>query len=101
MNNAANTEVSALQKLLQYVTRGAAAVSDRLRAEGGEIPADFDLFLAENLTLASPETNYDPARITARITETIDKKRELYLKLADGTGPMFSPTWKISPASGP
>ena len=93
MNNAANTEAAALQKLLQYVTRGAAAVADRLRAEGGEIPADFDLFLAENLTLASPETNYDPARITARITETIDKKRELYLKLADGTGLPYAALW--------
>ena len=56
MNNAANTEAAALQKLLQYVTRGAAAVADRLRAELPQVDAtDYAALMAKQQEIAAAE----------------------------------------------
>ena len=92
MNNTVSGTAS-LRKLLLYVTRGAACVADKVRAEGKDVPADFDLFLAGNLTFAAPDTLYDEDRLTARITETLDRKRTLYLTLSDGTGLPYADLW--------
>ncbi len=86
MNDVKNTEAASLRKLLSYVTRGTAAIASRLRGESRDVPESIDYMLAENLILASPDVNYDAARLTARITRTIDEKRTLFLQLSDVTG---------------
>lgn len=70
-------EVAAMQDLLVYVTKGLSAVTTQLRAEGKEISPEVNHMVTANLFTTITNANFDKDAIVARVTETMDMKREL------------------------
>lgn len=78
-----NPDVAAMQDLLVYVTRGLAAVTTQLRAEGTEIASQVNHLITLNLFTTITNANFDKAAITARIRTTLEVKRELLAQVKD------------------
>ncbi|NLL78024.1 MAG: hydroxylamine reductase [Clostridiales bacterium] len=72
-----SSEVSAMQDLLVYVTKGLSAVTTKLRAEGKEIDAKINHIVTRNLFITITNANFDNEAIVARIIETLKIKRDL------------------------
>lgn len=66
-----------MQDLLVYVTKGLSAVTTQLRAEGKEISPEVNHMVTANLFTTITNANFDKDAIVARVTETMDMKREL------------------------
>ncbi|WP_353948639.1 hydroxylamine reductase [Sporolactobacillus sp. Y61] len=75
--------VAAAQDLLVYVTKGIAAVTTRLRAEGKSISREVNHLITENLFTTITNANFDERAIHARITATLKKRKELTEQLSD------------------
>ena len=76
-------EVAAMQDLLIYVTKGLAAVTTRLRAEGKKVAAKVNHQITLNLFVTITNANFDREAIVERIQDTLTVKRELLAGLTD------------------
>ena len=76
-------EVAAMQDLLIYVTKGLAAVTTRLRAEGKKVAAEVNHQITLNLFVTITNANFDREAIVERIKNTLDVKTELLASLAN------------------
>ena len=71
-------DVAAMQDLLVFVTKGLAAVTTQLRAEGREIPSDVNYLVTFNLFTTITNANFDKMAIVDRIHQTLTvKKRDV------------------------
>lgn len=76
-------EVSALQDVLVYVTRGLAQVASKLRRAGKEVGKDVNHMVTMNLFLTITNANFDGEAITARVLETAAAKTRLLAELGE------------------
>lgn len=76
-------DVAAMQDLLVWVTKGLSAVTTALRAAGQSVSADVNHLITLNLFTTITNANFDRADIEARITATLDAKRELLAGVPD------------------
>ena len=76
-------DVAAMQDLLVWVTKGLSAVTTALRAAGQSVSADVNHLITLNLFTTITNANFDRADIEARITATLDAKRELLAGVTD------------------
>lgn len=77
-----NPEVSAMQDLLVYVTKGLSSVTTQLRAEGKEVSAEINHLITLNLFATITNANFDEDAIVDRIFETLFRKQELLKQVA-------------------
>ncbi len=75
-------ETARLQDLLIYVTKGLAAVTTQLRAEGTEPDAAVNHLISVNLFTTITNANFDDDAILAKIDETLSVKEQLLGSLA-------------------
>ncbi len=80
-----NSEISGIQDLLIYVTKGLSAVTTQLRKEGKSIKKDINHIVTLNLFTTITNANFDPEALTARITYTLATKEELLAQVEDKT----------------
>lgn len=78
-------DVAAMQDLLVWVTKGLSAVTTALREQSQTVPADINHLITLNLFTTITNANFDRADIEARITATLDAKRELLAQLGDAS----------------
>ena len=74
-------EVSAMQDLLVYVTKGISAVTAQLRKEEKEVSLQVNHLITLNLFTTITNANFDEEAIVARILETLEIKKELLGKV--------------------
>ena len=87
-------EVAGMQDLLIYVTKGLAAVTTRLRAEGKEISAEVNHLVVQNLFVTITNANFDREAIAARVAETLAVKERLLGELLDRSGLPEAALWQ-------
>lgn len=73
-------DVAAMQDLLVYVTKGLAAVTTQLRAQGEPVAPEVDRLITTNLFITITNANFDNDAIIAAIRGTLDVKAELLAK---------------------
>lgn len=78
-------DVAAMQDLLVYATRGLAAVTTQLRAEGTAVDAQVNHLVTWNLFVTITNANFDKDAIVSRIRETLDVKQELLTLVMDSS----------------
>ncbi len=78
-------DVAAMQDLLVYVTRGLAAVTTQLRAEGTAVEVRVNRLVTWNLFVTITNANFDKDAIVSRIRETLDLKQELLTLVMDSS----------------
>ena len=78
-------DVAAMQDLLVYATRGLAAVTTQLRAEGTAVEARVNRLVTWNLFVTITNANFDKDAIVSRIRETLDVKQELLTLVMDSS----------------
>lgn len=76
-------ELSNMQDLLIYVTKGLSAVATALRAQGKEISADVDHYVTINLFTTITNANFDDEIFYHRVQETLNLKQELLEQVTD------------------
>ena len=86
-------DVAAMQDLLVYVTKGLSAVTTALRAQGEEISAEVNHLITLNLFTTITNANFDKEAIEARITATLEVKRELLPKVRERKGLPQAALW--------
>ena len=91
-------EVAAAQDLLLYVTRGLAAVTTALRAEGGDVSRDVNHLVTLNLFVTITNANFDRASILSRVKETLAVKAKLLSTLKERAGLPEAATWPADEA---
>ena len=87
-------EVARMQDLLIYATKGLAAVTTRLRAEGKEISAEVNHLVVQNLFVTITNANFDREAIAARVAETLAVKEHLLGELLDRSGLPEAALWQ-------
>ena len=87
-------EVARMQDLLIYVTKGLAAVTTRLRAEGKEISAEVNHLVVQNLFVTITNANFDREAIAARVAETLEVKEQLLGELLDRSDLPEAALWR-------
>ncbi len=75
-------EVSAMQDLLVYVSKGISAVTTALRNEGKKVSEDVNHLITLNLFTTITNANFDEESIISRIENTLAKKAELLTELS-------------------
>ena len=86
-------EVAAAQDLLVHVTRGLAAVTTALRAQGKDIAPEIDRLITLNLFTTITNANFDQEAIDARTRETLSVKAELLGQLNSTDGLPKAALW--------
>ena len=86
-------DVAAMQDLLVWVTKGLSAVTTALREQGKAVPADINHLITLNLFTTITNANFDRADIEARITATLDARRELLAQLGDASALPAAARW--------
>ena len=86
-------DVAAMQDLLVWVTKGLSAVTTALREQGKAVPADINHLITLNLFTTITNANFDRSDIEARITATLDAKRELLAQLGDASALPAAARW--------
>ena len=89
-------DVAAMQDLLVYVTKGISAVTEKLRAEGKDIPQEVNHMVTLNLFTTITNANFDKEAIASRITRTLLKKEELLRQADDKTHLPSAALWNGS-----
>ena len=87
-------EVARMQDLLIYATKGLAAVTTRLRAEGKEISTEVNHLVVQNLFVTITNANFDREAIAARVAETLAVKEHLLGDLLDRSGLPEAALWQ-------
>jgi len=78
-----NAEVSAMQDLLIYVTKGLSAITTRLRDEGKKVDETVNHLVTVNLFTTITNANFDKDAIVAKINETLAVKEKLLAQISD------------------
>ena len=86
-------DVAAAQDLLVHVTRGLAAVTTALRAQGEEIAPEIDRLITLNLFTTITNANFDKEAIDARTQETLSVKAKLLDRLNTTDGLPKAALW--------
>ena len=86
-------EVAGLQDLLIYVTKGLAAVTSRLRAEGQAVVREVNHLVTLNLFVTITNANFDAEAVRKRLEETLQVKAGLLDKLSDRGGLPEAALW--------
>jgi hydroxylamine reductase len=76
-------DLSRIQDLLIYTTKGLSDVTTRLRAEGQEISAEINHLVTLNLFTTITNANFDDAVFYERVRMTLAAKKELLNKLSN------------------
>ena len=76
-------DVAAMQDLLVYVTKGLAAVTTALRAQGVKVPVEVNRLITLNLFTTITNANFDKEAIESRIRMTLDETRSLLPQVQD------------------
>lgn len=76
-------DVAAMQDLLVYVTRGLAAVTTALRAQGKRVSPEVSHLVTWNLFTTITNANFDEAAITQRVAETLKVRDSLLSQVED------------------
>lgn len=76
-------EVSAVQDLLIYVTKGLSSVTSKLREEGGNVCKDVNHLITLNLFTTITNASFDRDAIIRRIKTTLDIKLKLLSEIKD------------------
>ena len=79
-------ELSRIQDLLIYVTKGLSEVTTKLRAEGKEVGADVNHLITLNLFTTITNANFDDSVFYDRVKMTLNVKRDLISKLSSQNG---------------
>ncbi|MGO5114498.1 hydroxylamine reductase [Candidatus Avoscillospira sp. LCP25S3_F1] len=86
-------DVAAAQDLLVHVTRGLAAVTTALRAQGQDIAPEVDRLITLNLFTTITNANFDKEAIDARTRETLSVKADLLNRLSTTDGLPKAALW--------
>lgn len=86
-------EVAAMQDLLVYTTKGLAAVTAQLRAQGKPIDRTINHLITQNLFLTITNANFDEQAIHARLRETIELTQSLYREAGQPQGLPEASRW--------
>lgn len=76
-------DLSRMQDLLIYVTKGLSAVTTALREQGEEISAEVNHYITINLFTTITNANFDDEIFYKRVFETLAIKNDLLSKVAD------------------
>lgn len=89
-------ELSRIQDLLIYVTKGLSAVTTALRAQGEEISAEVNHYVTINLFTTITNANFDDEIFYKRVIETLTIKNELLEKIVDQSSLPEAALWTAS-----
>lgn len=78
-----NPEISALQDVLVYVTRGFAQAASRLRKEGKEVGTEGNHMVTFNLFVTITNANFDGDAIAERVRLTVKETKKICGQLQD------------------
>jgi hydroxylamine reductase len=78
-----SAQVSRMQDLLIYVTKGLSVVTTRLREEGKAVSEDINHLVTLDLFTTITNANFDLDAISKRVEETLSVKKELIGQLAN------------------
>lgn len=76
-------DVARVQDLLIYVTKGLAAVTTQLRAEGKIVKPRVNHLVALNLFVTITNANFDRKALVARVEQTLKTKAKLLAEVSD------------------
>ncbi len=76
-------DLSRMQDLLIYTTKGLSAVTNALRTQGEEISAEVNHYITINLFTTITNANFDDEIFYKRVLETISRKDSLLAKVTD------------------
>ena len=88
-----SADLSNMQDLLIYVTKGLSEVTTRLRAEGKAISKDLNHYITLNLFTTITNANFDDEVFYVRVKETLAKKNELLDLLSNKENLSEAATW--------
>jgi hydroxylamine reductase len=86
-------DLSRMQDLLIYVTKGLSAVTTALRAQGKEVSAEVNHYITINLFTTITNANFDDEIFYKRVFETLSIKNSLLSKVADSSSLPAAATW--------
>ena len=86
-------EVAAAQDLLIYVTKGTAAITTRLRAEGKPVKPRVNRLVVMNLFVTITNANFDREALIGRVEQTLKTKAKLLAALDDKTNLPDAALW--------
>jgi len=89
-------ELSRMQDLLIYVTKGLSAVAMALRAQGEEISVEVNHYVTINLFSTITNANFDDEIFYERVFETLKIKNELLTKVVDKASLPEAALWTAS-----
>ena len=86
-------DVAAMQDLLVYVTKGLAAVTTQLRAEGKQIAPEVNHRVTKNLFITITNANFDKQAIVDEIADTLAEKQRLLGQVSASDGLPEAARW--------
>ena len=86
-------DLSRMQDLLIYVTKGLSAVTTALRTQGIEISAEVDHYITINLFTTITNANFDDEIFYKRVLETLSIKDNLLNKVTDTSALPAAALW--------
>ena len=89
-------DLSRMQDLLVYVTKGLSAVTTALRKQGEDISADVNHYVTINMFSTITNANFDDEVFYTRVVETLSIKDELLAKVADKANLPEAALWTAS-----
>lgn len=89
-------DLSRMQDLLIYVTKGLSLVTTALRKQGVVISQDIDHHITTNLFTTITNANFDDEIFYKRVFETLDIKRTLLDRLSDKSSLNEAALWDAS-----
>ena len=89
-------ELSNMQDLLIYVTKGLSELTTRLRMEGKKIEKGLNHFITLNLFTTITNANFDDEIFYERVSQSLSYKKELIEKLDDKSNLSQAVLWETS-----
>ena len=89
-------DLSRMQDLLVYVTKGLSAVTTALRKQGEDISADVNHYVTINMFSTITNANFDDEVFYTRVVETLSIKDELLAKVDDKASLPEAALWTAS-----
>lgn len=88
-----NPEVSALQDVLVYVTRGFAQTASLLRKQGAAIDRELNHLVTFNMFITITNANFDSEAIAERVLYTVQETKKLCSRLGSREGLSDAALW--------